>query len=77
VNIEVGSFVRLSRMPEWVQDLPSQSKAVFEFCLGRVYEVVEIEENGFLVLDVSKYVDVRFGGTLNDIRVEREYVDQV
>jgi hypothetical protein len=44
--------------------------------VGRTYQVVEIDQNGLFVLDVSK-VDAIFGGFMNDIRVEEEYLTLV
>jgi hypothetical protein len=64
-------------MPEWVSALPPESKRVFEFCLGRVYRVEEIDEHGLFVLDVSEDIDKRFGGVCNDIRLEQEFLEEV
>jgi hypothetical protein len=47
---------------------------VFHFCQGRIYRVDEIDRNGLMVLDVSADIDHRFGGFMNDIRLEREYL---
>jgi hypothetical protein len=57
-----------------VSTLPAESQRVFAFCVGRRYRVDKIDEHGHLVLDVSVDVDARFGGCMNDIRVEPEYV---
>ena len=71
-----GDRVRLVRVPPWVAKLPEESRRVFEFCVGREFRVVEVDESrGVLVLDVSAEVDQRFGGRMNDIRVEREFVE--
>jgi len=64
-------------MPPWVGKLPEDSQAVFRFCLGRIYRVDEITDAGHLVLDVSGDIDCRFGGFMNDIRVEPEFVEPV
>lgn len=72
----VGELVVFARMPRWVGRLPEESQAVFRFCLGRTYRVDEIGSDGLLVLDVSADVDARFGGVMNDIRVEPEFVDR-
>jgi hypothetical protein len=45
--------------------------------VGRPYRVDEIDQWGQLVLDVSADIDERFGGFMNDIRVEEEYVTLV
>jgi hypothetical protein len=42
--------------------------------VGRRYRVDDIDAHGQLVLDVSTDIDARFGGYMNDIRVEPEYV---
>jgi hypothetical protein len=47
---------------------------VFRACLGRTYEVSEVDEHGLLVLDVSVDIDARFVGSHHDIRVEPGYV---
>jgi hypothetical protein len=57
--------------------LPKESQRIFEFCVGRDFLVIEIESHGLLVLDVSHEVDPRFGGFMNDIRVEPEFVIEV
>lgn len=75
--IAVGDCVLLKELPEWVGDLPSISQEVFQLCVGHVYPVVEIDRNGLYVLDVSQDVDDRFGGYMNDIRVEKLYVRRV
>jgi hypothetical protein len=75
--IQAGSRVRFSKVPEWVASLPEESRRVFEFCLGRVYVVEEVDEQGLFVLDVSGDVDQRFGGCRNDIRVEVEFLDEL
>jgi len=64
-------------MPEWVGTLPEESRRVFEFCLGRIYTVEEVDEQGLFVLDVSGDIDQRFGGFRNDIRVEAEFLEEV
>jgi hypothetical protein len=64
-------------MPEWVESLPEESQRVFEFCLGRIYTVEEVDEQGLFVLDVSGDIDWRFGSFRNDIRVEAEFLEEV
>ncbi len=75
--IRTGGIVRFARMPDWVAGLPVESRRVFEFCLGRTYRVEEIDTQGLLVLDVSADVDERFGGFMNDIRLEAEFLDKM
>ena len=75
--IKPGSTVRFARMPDWVAELPDESRRVFEFCLGRTYRIEEIDEHGLFVLDVSADIDQRFGGFMNDIRLEAEFLDEV
>ncbi|HEX4953083.1 MAG TPA: hypothetical protein VF017_06785 [Thermoanaerobaculia bacterium] len=75
--IQAGSRVRCSRMPEWVASVPEESRRVFELCLGRVYWVEAVDEQGLFVLDVSGDIDHRFGGFLNDIRLEAEFLEEL
>ena len=75
--IQPGSTVRFLRMPEWVASLPEESRRVFEFCLGRVYQVGVVDEQGLFVLNVSGDVDQRFGGFRNDIRLEAEFLEEM
>lgn len=75
--IRPGSIVKFARMPEWVGQLPEESCHVFRFCLGRMYRVEQIDEDGLYVLDVSTDTDQRFGGRFNDIRLEAEFLDEV
>lgn len=75
--IDVGDCVTLDKLPEWVVQLPEHSQYVFQYCVGNTYPVAEIDQNGLFVLDVSKDVDKRFGGFMNDIRVEGRYITKV
>jgi hypothetical protein len=77
VKPKPGDLVRFEILPDWVSKLPIESQRVFRYCLGRTYTVDEIDQNGLLVLDVSKDIDKLFGGFMNDIRVEPEFVTQV
>lgn len=72
--IKAGDWVILAILPSWVSKLPARSQQVFQFCVGRRYRVDEIDQWGQLVLDVSADIDERFGGFMNDIRVEPEFV---
>ncbi len=75
--IQPGSTVRFAKMPEWVAKLPDESRRVFEFCFGRTYRIEEIDGQGLFVLDVSADIDACFGGSLNDIRFEAEFLEEV
>ncbi len=75
--IQPGSTVRFAKMPEWVSNLPDESRRVFEFCLGRTYRIEEIDAQGLFVLDVRTDIDERFGGFRNDIRLEAEFLEEV
>lgn len=75
--INVGDYVMLNKLPEWVYELPEHSQQVFQYCVGNVYPVTEIDQNGLFVLDVSDNIDKYFGGYMNDIRVEQKYITQV
>ena len=74
--IKPGSTVKIAKMPDWVSTLPEESRRVFAYCLGRTYCVEEIDENGLYVLNVSGDIDERFGGSMNDIRLESEYLEE-
>jgi len=75
--IERGSTVRFARMPEWVAQLPDESRRVFEFCFGWTYRVEEIDSQGLFVLDASADIDERFGGFGNDIRLEAQFLEEI
>jgi hypothetical protein len=75
--IQPGSIVRFAKMPSWVADMPDDSRRVFEFCLGRTYRIEELDCNGLFVLDVSAEIDHRFGGFMNDLRLEAEFLEEV
>jgi hypothetical protein len=75
--IQPGSKVRFVKMPDWVAELPDESRRVFEFCLGRTYRIDEIDSQGLFVLDVSVDIDHRFYGFMNDIRLEAEFLEEV
>ncbi|MEL6404763.1 MAG: hypothetical protein AAFR81_10400 [Chloroflexota bacterium] len=76
--IRIGDYVKVSSLPDWVADLPDESKRVFEFCLGRTYPVVDTDSKDddtlICVLDVSTDVDTKFGGYQNDIRLEAKFL---
>ena len=75
--IQAGSIVRFAKMPDWVTQLPEESRRIFEFCLGRTYRIEEIDPQGLFVLDVHADVDQQFGGFMNDIRLEAEFLEEV
>jgi hypothetical protein len=75
--IHIGSTVKFAKMPAWVAQLPDESRRIFEFCLGRTYRIEEIDAQGLFVLDVSADTDERFGGFMNDIRLEAEFLEEV
>lgn len=75
--IRSGSTVRFARLPDWVAQLPEESRRVFEFCLGRTYRIEEIDSQGLFVLDVSEDIDHRFGGVMNDIRLEADFLEEL
>jgi hypothetical protein len=73
-QIREGDWVTFKLMPKWVSQLPMGSQEVFRLCIGKTYRVDEITKEGLLVLDVSTDADRKFGGFMNDIRVEPMYV---
>lgn len=50
--------------------------ACSSFVLG-TYRIEEIDSRGLFVLDVSADIDDRFGGRMNDIRLEAEFLEEV
>lgn len=74
--MKVGDIVVFAEMPSWVDTMPDESKRVFHACLGKSFRISEIDRNGLFVLDVSHAVDARFGGFMNDIRLEAEYLKE-
>jgi hypothetical protein len=72
--VKSGDYVRFDSLPPGIEGLSEESQRVFRFCVGRVYRIDEIDAQGLLVLDVSSDIDARFGGYMNDIRVEPRYV---
>ena len=74
--IETGNTVTFTRMPDWVSSLPEESQRVFRACLGKSFRVVELDQNGLCVLDVSQLIDPKFGGTDNDIRLEPDFLNK-
>ncbi len=75
--IQAGSLVAFVTMPPDTANLPEKSVRVFHFCLGRNYRVEEIDRWGLAVLDVSADIDHRFGGFMNEIHVELEYLLEI
>jgi len=69
-----GDMVVFWKMPDWVDRLPKESQRVFKACLGKTLRIDEIDANGLFILDVSLAIDKRFGGFMNDIRLEAEYL---
>lgn len=75
--ISIGDYVTFDELPGWVSGLAARSQQVFQYCVGRTYPVVEIDDNGLCVLDVSVDVDEKFGGYKNDLRIEAAYLRKV
>ena len=72
--IKTGDKVRFKIMPDWVETLPKESRQIFQACLGKIFPVVEVDQNKMIVLDVSKHIDPMFGDFQNDIRLEPKYL---
>jgi hypothetical protein len=71
----IGTFVRLMSLPDDLDQLPEESKAIFAHCLGKVFPIVGMEGE-LAILDVSKQVDGLFPGFEHDIRVEWSCLDK-
>ena len=69
-----GDWVILKTLPSWIDDVPKETQDLLRFCLVRRLKVEKVDQNGCLVLLVGKEADNRFGGTMNDIRIEEQYV---
>ncbi len=72
--IKTGDTVTFNKMPEWINNLPEESRRVFCACLGKSFRVMALDSNGLCVLDVSELIDPMFGGVGNDIRLELEFL---
>ena len=65
----VGQQIRLARIPDWlVHDLPQEERAQIEERLGTVFEVTEIDSNG--------YVWMGFGSTVEEAALGNVYRGQ-
>lgn len=62
------------RLPSWLPQLPETSQVLFSACLGKVFAVEEVEQDGVLVLDVSRVGVPLLGGTRHIIMVDPEDV---
>lgn len=49
--MEVGELVRLVKIPD---HLPDDEVKELEFCLGRVFPILEIDEFGLVVFDITQ-----------------------
>ena len=74
MTLALWDRVVFETLPAWVDRLRQESQRVFRFCVGRSFQILEIDSNGLVVLDVSHDVDRVFGGSMNDIRVEPKYL---
>ncbi len=80
--IQAGAWVRLKAIPPDVAAGDERTRAIFDCCLGHVYpveETVRVRGSNIVlhVLDISADIDHRFGGFMNDIRVEDAYLKVV
>lgn len=75
--MNVGDSVRFTKMPPWVEALPDESRRIFHACLGKIFRISEVDASGLFVLDVSAEIDTAFGGFMNDIRLEPDYLEKV
>lgn len=70
MDFQVGQNVRLVSLPNWLAQLPEESREVFRACLGGTFPVEEIEADGVLVLNVSRVAVPLFGGHRHVIMVD-------
>jgi hypothetical protein len=75
-QINVGDTVVLKKLPPWIKKLPKESQDIITYCVGRSFRVEQIDEQNLLILDIHNVVDKMFGGFMNDIRVESEFVEK-
>ena len=57
--------------------MPLETRRVIEHCVGKAFRIDGIVHGVLCVLDVSDEVDACFGGFMNDLRVEGEYLEPV
>lgn len=82
VAIRAGTWVQLKAIPPDVAAADERTRAIYDYCLGQVYpvqETVRVRRSDIVlhVLDISVDIDHRFGGFMNDIRVEDAYLEVV
>ncbi len=53
------------RRPTWVSQMPRNTRSVVNWCVGRTFTVIGIDENGLIGLDLGAEVEMRFGGFQN------------
>ena len=58
------------KVPAWLSKLPDDSQRLFLACIGHVFIVKEVEDDGVLVLDVSSVGVPLLGGTRHTIMVD-------
>ena len=54
--------------------MPQETQRVFKECFGHNFRISGIDKNGLFILDVSQKVDKKFGGFMNEIHLEAEFL---
>jgi hypothetical protein len=75
MRFAVGDRVRLARRPAWTDQMPLRTQQVIDHCIGKTFRIDELAPGDLYVLDVSDEIDARFGGYLNDLRIEAAYLE--
>ena len=72
-----GDVVRFWKLPDWLDSLPEESRVVFKACLGHNFRISGMDTDGLFILDVSRLVDEKFGGFMNELHLEGEWLREV
>lgn len=74
----VGDWVRLIRRPAWAEGMQLQVQQVIDACVGGAFRIDDVApgpQGELYVLLLGEDIDARFGGFMNDLRVEAEYLE--
>lgn len=75
-KFNIRDFVTIIKIPDNLRNSPElQTKKAFDLCLGKTYQVTDIDRYGHLELMVGKDVDAIIGVFMNTIWIEPECVE--
>jgi len=72
--MKIGDRVQFWKLPDWHIQMPEESRRVFKECFGHNFRISGIDKDGLFILDVSQKVDTKFGGFMNEIHLEAEFL---